>query len=352
MEMRRRLAAPKLKRLWCGSPLTNTMNENVSMAEPSCEGRAPYSARIPHAALLAVLLVTCGSGLAASRAHAAVAIEMVTVGDPGNAPNADGLGAVPYAYRIGTYEITIGQYADFLNAVAASDPYGLYNEMMATAVTVAGIERSGDSGSHRYRVIGSPLRPITYVSWWDAARFCNWLHNGQGSGSTEEGAYPLDGAVDGVPPKASANARFTIPTESEWFKAGYFKGGDANAGYWAYATQSDTPPGNDPLGGPNQANYRAAGVFCTTQQQAFHETASYLTDVGAFSGSISAYGTFDQQGNVQEWNDLTGVSDPARGLRGGSWYQGLFFLKYRNAASTPTYENNSTGFRVVSPVAP
>ena len=71
--------------------------------------------------------------------------------------------------------------------------------------------------------------------------------------------------------------------------------------------------------------------------------------MGAFSGSSSAYGTFDQQGNVQEWNDLTGLSEPARGLRGGSWYQGLFFLNHRNAASTPTYENSNTGFRVVSP---
>jgi len=329
--------------------MQHTFEPITHMPPRSTDGGS--SSRTGTTVFLALLAFTfCGLNCPSS--HAEVAIEMVTVGDPGNTPNADGLGAVPYVYRIGTYEVTIGQYAEFLNAVAAADPYGLYNEMMAVSASVAGIERSGDAGSHRYRVLGSALRPITYVSWWDAARFCNWLHNGQGSGSTEEGAYPLDGAMEGVPPKAAAGARFTIPTESEWFKAGYFKGGDANAGYWTYATQSDTPPGNDPSGGPNHANYRAAGVFCTTQRPAFHETASYLTDVGAFTESISAYGTFDQQGNVQEWNDLTGIADPARGLRGGSWYQGLFFLKYRNAASTPTYENSSTGFRVVSPAAP
>ena len=290
-------------------------------------------------------------GLAVLTGHAEMGIEMVTVGDPGNAPSADGFGAVPYSYRIGKFEVTIGQYAEFLNTVGSEDAYGLYNLKMADNANVAGIERSGSAGSYRYSVIGSAQRPITYVSWWDAARFCNWLHNGQGTGSTETGAYPLNGAVEGVPPKASPNAKFTIPTEAEWFKAAFYKGGGMTAGYWTYATQSDSPPGNQRAGGEHEVNYRSAGVFSNSQSTTLSPTASYLTEVGTFSGSHSAYGTFDQQGNVQEWNDLTGISDPARGLRGGSWYQGLFFLTHRNAASTPTYENGSTGFRVVSPVA-
>ena len=36
------------------------------------------------------------------------------------------------------------------------------------------------------------------MSWYDAARFTNWLHNGQGSGSTETGAYTLNGATCGT----------------------------------------------------------------------------------------------------------------------------------------------------------
>ena len=28
-------------------------------------------------------------------------------------------------------------------------------------------------------------KPVNYVSFWDAARFANWLTNGQGSGGTE-----------------------------------------------------------------------------------------------------------------------------------------------------------------------
>jgi len=284
-------------------------------------------------------------------ARSEIAIEMVTVGDSGNAANAEGTGAVPYDYQIGMYEVTIGEYAEFLNAVAAHDPYGLYNERMATATIVAGIARSGEPGSFRYQVIGSARRPITYVSWWDAARFCNWLHNGQANGSTEDGSYPLNGVVDidAIPPQAHKEARFTIPTESEWVKAAFYNASSGD--YWQYATQSNAEPGNQIGTPPRQANYRAAGVFSVTQSAEFEANAGYLTEVGAFPGSSSGYGTFDQQGNVQEWNDLTGIAHPARGLRGGSWYQSLFFLTYRNVSSSPTYENSSTGFRVASPAA-
>ena len=34
-------------------------------------------------------------------------------------------------------------------------------------------------------------KPANYVSWFDAARFANWMHNGQGGGSTENGAYDM-----------------------------------------------------------------------------------------------------------------------------------------------------------------
>jgi hypothetical protein len=72
-----------------------------------------------------------------STATSGVTIDWVTVGNPGNAPDAEvmldgttGYGSVDHAYRIGKYEVTAGQYTEFLNAVAASDPNGLYNKDM------------------------------------------------------------------------------------------------------------------------------------------------------------------------------------------------------------------------------
>jgi formylglycine-generating enzyme required for sulfatase activity len=80
---------------------------------------------------------------------------------------------VPYDYSIGTYEVTNAQYAEFLNAKAASDPLGLYNVFMG-ATSQGGISRTGVSGSFVYTAIpGRENRPVDFVSWYDAVRFAN-----------------------------------------------------------------------------------------------------------------------------------------------------------------------------------
>src|SRR4051812_5173593 len=86
-------------------------------------------------------------------------IETVSVGDMGN-PNdsttGNLFGGVNYPYNIGKYEVTVGQYTAFLNAVAAIDTYDLYSAAMEADHNIAGITRSADPGSYVYSVIGSP----------------------------------------------------------------------------------------------------------------------------------------------------------------------------------------------------
>ena len=285
-----------------------------------------------------------------------VNIETVTVGDAGNASDATGYGAVSDVFAIGKYEVTIGQYTTFLNSVASvtSDSYivDLWSANMAGNLNVTGISRSGSGtlvSPYSYSVIGSGNRPITYVSWFDAARFANWVNNGATNGaSTETGAYELSGATTGVITR-NTGATWWIPNEDEWYKAAYYKSGGTNAGYWLYPTQSDTAPGNTTGGASNQANYYA-GDFAITQSASYSSSQNYLTDAGAFSNSPSAYETFDQGGNVWEWNDA--VSDSSRGLRGGSWLNlddvaGLQ-SSYR-VVTAPTDEDfGNRGFRVAS----
>ena len=278
---------------------------------------------------------------------ALLTIDTVTVGDAGNAADTTTYGAVADVFALGKYEVTIGQYTTFLNAVAATDTYSLYNPGMTTDQNTAGITRTGSSGGYSYSVSGSGTRPITYVSWFDAARFANWMNNGATNGaSTETGAYTLNGATSGVSFTKNAGATWWIPSEDEWYKAAYYKGGSTNAGYWNYPTQSDSAPGNEVGGAANQANYNN-GVYSVTRSADYSGLLNYLTDAGVFSNSTSAYDTYDQGGNVIEWNDA--VTGSNRVIRGGSWNLAGTFLQssHRNSVN-PVVEDGYVGFRVAS----
>lgn len=63
----------------------------------------------------------------------AVDIEIVSVRNVGNADgtHGDGYGRVDYVYSIGKFEVAAGRYTEFLDAVAATDTYGLYGTAMA-----------------------------------------------------------------------------------------------------------------------------------------------------------------------------------------------------------------------------
>ncbi|MFM7412568.1 MAG: PEP-CTERM sorting domain-containing protein, partial [Planctomycetota bacterium] len=126
-----------------------------------------------------------------------------------------------------------------------------------------------------------------------------------------------------------------------------------SGGYYTYATQSNTAPGNVVGGGANQANYYAGAGYSVTQSVVYDSNQNYLTDVGAFSNSASYYGTFDQSGNVIQWNDLDGTAGSSRGLRGGAWIGSDAFSLSSSweLSGNPSDEDGGIGFRLASPVS-
>ena len=101
--------------------------------------------------------------VAASAAQATVNIETVPVGNTGNTGELSGAGAggygpdricgaVGYEYRIGKYEVTAGQYTTFLNAVAVTDTYGLYNTSMWSSTYGCKIQRTDTGSGYSYSV--------------------------------------------------------------------------------------------------------------------------------------------------------------------------------------------------------
>ena len=300
-------------------------------------------------------------------------IRMAPVKNAGNSadtviPNS-GRGSVGYDYSIGTYEVTNAQYAQFLNAVAAADPNALFNIAMGTDPR-GGITRSGTSRNYTYAVKGyMGEKPVNFVSWYDALRFCNWLHNGRPTGAqdnttTEGGAYTLTGpttiTLPGSDPNHGSNgrntgARFWIPSENEWYKAAYHDpvnaGADAGgtADYWLYPTQSDAAPTLASADLDGNINNDVANLANHERAAEWNGQVGNVTTVGSGGpGSTSYYGAFDMAGNVWEWNEQN--FDGTRGQRGGSWSSFSFGL-VSSALNFdfPTNEASLVGFRIAGP---
>jgi len=274
----------------------------------------------------------------------------VTVGNPGNTGEWSGesfggygddriCGAVGYTFKIGKFEVTAGQYTAFLNAKAATDPYDLYNHFMWDNDRGCKIRRFGTPGSYTYSVAEDwANRPVNLVTWGDAARFCNWLTSGQ----TKDGSYYLNGAMsyeDLAAVTRKANGRYFIPTEDEWYKAAYYN--RATDSYYDYPTGTNTLPSND-VADPdpgNSANFQQGGDAIGQPYM--------RTEVGEYENSASPYGTFDQGGNVWEWNETVPLPR-FRGLRGGTYNDGAVFLtaaaRYLDGAGD---DSTMTGFRIV-----
>ena len=307
--------------------------------------------RVTFQVLLPCAVVAC---LLAAPAFAGP-IQWVTVGDPGNAADTDpaGYGAVATSFQIMKYEFTNQRYADFLNSLAATDTYSLYNASMGSDAR-GGITQSGVSGAYTYAVKSNMGdKPVNYVSWFDAARVSNWYQNGAtSSSSTETGAYTLvGGQTSGTAPGVNPGATFYIPTEDQWYKAAYYKGGGTNAGYWDYATQSDAVPTAVTADLTGIGSSGSTGNFTNYNLAAsWNSQTGNVTTVGT-NGGASAYGAFDMSGNVGEWNDLTGAAGSPLGRRGGCWY-GLAYDVSSSFRLTndPSHEDGSLGFRLASSV--
>ena len=316
------------------------------------------SARNPIFALVAA----CCLGLSSDTLLAVVTFDWATVGNPGNAADNTGYGAVAYTFRMSKHEVTNDQYVEFLNAVdaAGTNPYDVYNASMGSDLPWlrGGIDfDAGAAHGAKYSAkTNFGNKPVNFVSFLDSMRFVNWLENGQpsdGSG-TENGVYTIGNGANEI--RAPA-ATFFVPSEDEWYKAAYYDPRPEVAGgppgddhYWHYPTASDSEPIIATANAAGDISNPGTHVANIDRGADWNGEDGNVTTVGsAGPASTSYYGTFDQAGNVWEWNESSVAGAPGRYLRGGEWFTKAVFSTARvRRGELATFEYNGEGFRVAS----
>ena len=285
------------------------------------------------AGVLALLVLPAHADTFGSGGNA-FAIDFVNIG---NAGNTDDLGAggglysspyggVPYAYRMGTFEIS-------QDAITKATASGLAN---VTAGYWAGTQ------------------PAANITWYQAAAFVNWLNTSTG----HQAAYQIDGGVTGLTLWSSVqawqlggenlfrnkDAYYFLPSDDEWYKAAFHKNDGATANFWDYPTQSNGPTVPAPVAsgtGAGTVVYSSAGLSPAAVDN---------------SGGLSAYGTRGQGGNVHEWLEgaLDGTNDSPseiRAVRGGFFDGNEEDLRSSvQGYSVPENSFSGVGFRVASVV--
>ena len=263
-------------------------------------------------------------------------MEFVTIGNPGNAADNTGApnpaGAVGYTYEIGKFEVS----EDMITKYNAN--FGTANNLVITKDT---------RGTNK---------PATNVSWNEAARFVNWLNTSTGN----QAAYKFNtsGVNDNIALWTSGDAgydvnnkfrnslaKYVLPSYNEWYKAAYYDPNKSGgAGYWDYATGSNSAP---------TAVASGTGTGANGNNEAVYGGQTGPADVTQ-AGGLSPYGVMGLGGNVFEWEessfDLANSSgSSSRGVRGGVWFIDSDYLSSSTRILLdPSDESFFSGFRVAS----
>jgi len=193
--------------------------------------------------------------------------------------------------------------------------------------------------------------PATSVTWYEAAKFVNWLNASGGSVP----AYKFDGSGNfqlWAPSDVGYNstnlyrnklAKYFLPSVHEWHKAAYY---DPSAGvYNTYPIGSNNVP--DGIDFPGDPIFDA--VF---YDGGLNSDPNVITNVGL----PSLYGTYGQAGNVADWIETAAdwtnnATAKSRIIGGGSWVDGPTLLAaWNNPNNAPWDEQFWIGFRVATSV--
>jgi formylglycine-generating enzyme required for sulfatase activity len=223
-------------------------------------------------------------------------------------PGQGEVGYVADDFRMGKYEVTEDQWNKYTNGEA------------------------GTAGSNK---------PMTSVSWYQAAAFANWLNAEKGKQIAYDLTESLDGVtdwdIDGQSHLRHPDAWYFLPNENEWVKAGYWNGREVQT--YANKAAEDLEEGKPKVG-------EGAG---DGWNYLHHLEAFAAWDIG--SGSEEVNGTYDMMGNVSEWTEATWLNSD-RVVSGGNAHSPKTDLesgRFDDWGLDPANsDRGSVGFRVAS----
>jgi sulfatase modifying factor 1 len=240
---------------------------------------------------------------------------------------------------MGTYEVSQGQYLEFLNDLQKKADLETYNKCYPDSVLIQSQEQDYFSSISYYDFFHHPAManyPVSGITYDAANAYCQWLsekHNDN-------------------PKRAFKHVNFRLPTSEEWEYAA--RGGRSKQPYpWGgpYLRKKD---------GSFLANFRRIGdesitVDAVTNQlvviradEDFGGVAGGLNDAYQMKCVINAYqpnlyGLYNMSGNVAE---MLSMSDQ---VAGGSYFDTGYDIQV-SSRKTMKQPSNKIGFRVLMQV--
>jgi formylglycine-generating enzyme required for sulfatase activity len=250
--------------------------------------------------------------------------------DSDNTPNAEPVHSVNInSFYMGLYEVTNREYSIFLNTcgnkgegmdkwIKTEDELEEINKKNSGIISVK-------NGKFEVKT-GYENRPVSFVSWYGAVAYCNWLSDKE---------Y-LDKCYGDTGKRGNTDLTkkgYRLPTEAEWEYGA--RGGTTGNYYW---DEKETP-----------------GIYCIYE----HNSGKNSGEVG--KTIPNNFGLYDMLGNVMEWtgdwygdyrngnkdNPTGPISGTLKVYRGGSFLQDLNECGVANRFSDlPGSCYSNVGFRV------
>ncbi len=219
-----------------------------------------------------------------------------------------------YNFIMGKYQVTFDEYDAYCEDTGKSKP--------------------NDKGWGRGK------RPVIYVSWNDAIKYCNWLSENENLPAAYDKNGKFLDANGNITCDITEVVGYRLPTEAEW----------------EYAARGGSETQNYEYSG--SGNIKIVAWYKENSENKTHEVGTKApNELGIFdlSGNVWEWCSdwYENYSNAEELNPVGPAGGSWRVLRGGDWNDGASRCRVANrGGNLPSYSFFNMGFRVCRTISP